>query len=119
MIWTPRPLLAVGLAPNFSERHVLIAEIGGRRFKLFQVVLRAGDGSLIVDFPYFSLNQGIVANVPAGDHPGQSTDVQLPDHGQLTSHRVKYSHKLDGESHFSQTGKVYTRMRNRAKSLRQ
>jgi hypothetical protein len=35
----------------------------------------------------------------------------------LTMHHVKYTHHMDGESHFSQQGKILTKIRRRSNSL--
>ena len=45
------------------------------------------------------------------------TTVNLADLGYVTSHRVKYTHHVDGNCHFSQDGKVVTTVRNVARPL--
>jgi hypothetical protein len=46
-----------------------------------------------------------------------TTTVNLADSGYVTSHRVKYTHHIDGNCHFSQDGKVVTTVRNVARPL--
>lgn len=44
--------------------------------------------------------------------------IQLEDGGAVTSHKVKYSHHVDGNAHFSQDGRIRTTVRGRARGLR-
>jgi hypothetical protein len=88
-----------------AERFVFTVEAKDNRYKVFQVFFGKSDGSLYVNFPYFSLTHGIasLATVPACLH---QTDINLEHFGQVTSKRVKYTHHPSGEVHFSQTRKV-------------
>jgi len=45
-------------------------------------------------------------------HKGQQypTSLSLIDGGKVTSHKVKYSHHPDGRTHFSQDGKIFTKV---------
>lgn len=49
----------------------------------------------------------------------QKADVELANSGKVTSHLVKYTHHPDGGAHFSQDGKVFTRIRNKSFPLKQ
>lgn len=88
------------------------------RAKLFQVQFRQ-DG-FFVHFPYQPDSQGVVARcilpvIP----PGATANINLADTGYVTSHKVKYSHHVDGNCHFSQDGRVVTAVRNAASRLDQ
>jgi hypothetical protein len=73
-----------------------------------------GDGSLFVQFPYYRHTDGLLAAVTLEAH---GSTLDLTHGGRITSHLVKYAHHPDGEAHFSQTGKVVTRVRRRATPL--
>ena len=97
-----------------SEKFVIAVPTPSGRFKLFQIV-RGRDGSIFVPFPYFKhtsaqLSEGTLKG-------GQSYPLNLSVGGPLTMHHVKYTHHMDGESHFSQHGKILTKVRRRANSL--
>lgn len=49
--------------------------------------------------------------------PGRSHTVNFGPVAHATTHKVKYSHPLDGRAHFSQTGKLVTRIWNQAEPL--
>lgn len=44
--------------------------------------------------------------------------IDLRPQGKCTSHNVKYAHHIDGEAHFSQTGKILTKIRRQSVPLR-
>ena len=71
-----------------------------------------------VNFPYEPGPPGILspAVLPAMA-AGQSAQVDLANGGSVTSHKVKYTHHVDGNCHFSQSGKIYTSVRNRSQGL--
>jgi hypothetical protein len=97
-----------------SERFVIAVETPSGTFKLFQIIC-GRDGSVFVPFPYFKnssaqLSEGTLKG-------GQSYPLNLSVSGPVTMHRVKYTHHVDGESHFSQEGKILTRIRRRANPL--
>ncbi|HEY7030642.1 MAG TPA: hypothetical protein VH482_04900, partial [Thermomicrobiales bacterium] len=48
---------------------------------------------------------------------GSTAQIHLEEQGTTTRQRVKYTHHGDGEAHFSQTGKVFTRIRVRTRPL--
>lgn len=45
--------------------------------------------------------------------------IRLGETGVTTSHKVKYSHPIDGRAHFSQDGRVFTRVRRQSIRLDQ
>ena len=44
-------------------------------------------------------------------------EIDLRTNGRVTDHLVKYAHHIDGEAHFSQDGKVLTKIRRKAEPL--
>jgi hypothetical protein len=69
-----------------------------------------------VDLPYFSESHGLLAAKRLGSSRSAET-VDLTQEGALVSHRVKYSHPPDGSAHFSQDGKIHTRIWNQSTAL--
>jgi hypothetical protein len=96
-----------------KEKFVVGVEAPSGHFKLFQI-LCGRDGSLFVPFPYYehSTAQLIEHTLRAGQVPS-SVNVC----GPVTLHHVKYTHHLDGEAHFSQHGKILTKIRKLANPI--
>lgn len=83
--------------------------------KIFQINFKSKDGSLFVAVPYANLGTGRVGVVECP--PGNPDSLLFGENAPVTTHAVKYSHHPDGEAHFSQDGKVLTRIRKKAVSL--
>src|SRR5439155_17026711 len=97
-----------------KEIVVIAVETPSGTFKLFQIVCRR-DGSIFVPFPYYKNSSAqLIEGTLIG---GQQYPSDLNVSGPLTTHRVKYTHHADGEAHFSQDGKILTRVRRRANPL--
>lgn len=97
-----------------SKQFVIAVETPSGRFKLFQIICRP-DGSIFVPLPYYKHSS---AQLFTGTlNRGRAYPSDLPVGGPLTMNRVKYAHHVDGEAHFSQAGKILTRVRRRANSL--
>lgn len=78
--------------------------------------LQFGDDGFFVHFPYHPDSQGVASRCVLPPKQTQTT-VNLAASGYVTSHKVKYSHHVDGNCHFSQDGKVVTTVRNFARPL--
>jgi hypothetical protein len=100
-----------------SESVIVRTKKGSDVRKMFSISFSKADGSLFVSFPYFESSKGLVsiATIPAGQ-TGGPVDLRLQ--GKCSSHNVKYAHHLDGEAHFSQTGKIVTQVRRQSVPLR-
>lgn len=62
------------------------------------------NGSILVTFPYQPDSPGVAARVEI--LPEKMT-YHLPDEfSRVTSHKIKYSHPIDGRAHFSGDGKI-------------
>jgi len=106
------------LIPLSQKRITYAVTTDGNCRKIFQSIFLR-DGSLTVHFPYFRDSTGYLAvgRIP----PGKSFLAKLTlerEDARCTSHRVKYSHHLDGRAHFSQDGRVYTAIKRNAVPLR-
>lgn len=80
---------------------------------LFQILFH--NGMIFVGFPYQPDAPGLVAKVTV--QAGNSHTFDLTDTADATTKSVKYSHPVDGNAHFSQTGKVVTAIYNQARGL--
>jgi hypothetical protein len=98
-----------------STRHIITAEKDGKIYKLFQIFF-GEDGTLYVDFPYLKMD-GMVSLMKLDPSLKYPANVSMQPGGKVTSQLVKYSHHIDGETHFSQNGKVFTEIRKKAVPL--
>jgi hypothetical protein len=69
----------------------------------------------MVSFPYFKHSSAQLAEKTVEADLKYPLDLDVA--GPLTLHRVKYTHHVDGEAHFSQDGKILTRIRKRGNSF--
>ena len=99
---------------EYTDKEVVYfcGSFNGDRHLIFRLQF-GKDGSIYVQLPYFNDTKGLLSKVllKAGEmHP---TNVSL-ENGKTTGHRVKYSHHVDGEAHFSEDSKIYTEIRRKA-----
>lgn len=109
--------MSITSVPGPVERranHRIAIRWGDGEAKLCQ--LQFEDEGFFVHFPYHPDAPGVAARCVLPPRQVQTT-VNLADSGYVTSHRVKYSHHVDGNCHFSQDGKVVTTVRNLARPL--
>lgn len=99
-----------------SDRVVCTITVGELRVKAFQIVFGA-DGSLFITFPYFRHRIGILSSSHIPATGTRQSQVNLEQGGKVTSHLVKYSHHIDGQAHFSQTGKIVTVIKRQSIAL--
>jgi hypothetical protein len=97
-----------------SEKFVIAVEAPSGKFKLFQIVC-GRDGSIFVPFPYYKHSSAQLTERTLNGGQKYPSDLNVA--GPLTMHHVKYTHHMDGEAHFSQHGKILTKIRRRANSL--
>jgi hypothetical protein len=86
------------------------------RYKIFQIFF-GRDRSLFVNFPYFKHRTGILAAATITGDGETTSQVDLQMGGKIASHYVKYSHHPDGRAQFSQTGKVWTKVKRQSVAL--
>src|SRR4051812_32816480 len=96
-----------------DERHIVSFGWNGGAVKLCQVQFH--HTGIFVHFPYHPDVEGIVSRVHVP--PGGEGTHSLEPGGAITSHKVKYSHHISGNAHFSQDGKVRTSVRGSAAEL--
>lgn len=107
----------LGLIYFSTERYVITVQIAEKFHKIFQVFF-SRDGSLHVGFPYFAHKEGILSEIKI---PGGTTfpnDLSLLPGGKATKHQVHYTHHVDGEAHFAESKKIYTKIRKKSIPLK-
>lgn len=77
------------------------------------------DGSIFVQPRRFEAPEGgVAAVVPWRPNENPPFIFRIPDYGKRASSLLKLSHKPDGRVHFSQDGRIYTRIQRTSFSLR-
>jgi hypothetical protein len=99
-----------------SESFTVTAELGAKTHKIFQILFNSKSGAIFVSMPYFSEKEGLLASAELGSGVVTET-LDLGDKGALVSHGVKYSHPPDGNAHFSQDRKIYSKIRRQSMPL--
>lgn len=90
---------------------LLMDEVRRRTTQLIQIQLRKTSGAIFAQSPYFPADAGLVGDCRVVADANLGAAIRLGETGVTTSHKVKYSHPLDGHAHFSQDGRVFTRVR--------
>lgn len=104
--------------PSFSSERITIAVVTAEHHcKVFQLSFHKRDGSLFVSFPYFRDAHGVLCHATLRGGISHPVNVDLTEGGKCTSHRVKYSHHPDGTAHFSQDGRIYSKVRRKSVPL--
>ena len=109
-----RYLVSEGPLRYFRAEHVtvLLADEQLRRTtQIVQIQLRPKTGQIFAQCPYFPAKAGLVGRFDVVVGPEGTSRIGLGESGVTTSHVVKYSHPINGDAHFSQDGKVYSRVR--------
>ena len=100
-----------------SERFIITVETTEDRRKIFQILFRRKDGSLFVSFPYYKDTTGLLTLATLRAKTEYPASLSLIDGGKVTGHKVKYTHHPDGSVHFSQDGKILTKVRKESVPL--
>jgi len=96
--------------------HRITVRWRGGEAKLCQI--QFGRDGFFIHFPYHPDSPGIAARCIAPPQlAGEQVNIDLAATGYVTSHKVKYSHHVDGNCHFSQDGRVVTKVRNLSRGL--
>ncbi len=99
--------LPITINSYVAEKFGICIQENKNIYKIFQIIFQR-DGSIFINFPYYSKNAGILACVTYPSNMKQPTDLSFLPNAKTTSHLVKYSHHSDGKVHFSQDGKILT-----------
>jgi hypothetical protein len=90
------------------EHHVITFRWASGHVKLFRLQFHARQ--LFVNFPYQPDAIGLHARCQVD--AGEQATIDLSEEGRTTKNKIKYSHPIDGNCHFSQDGKIITQIRN-------
>jgi len=88
-----------------GKRHTISVGWGIQVAKVCQIHF-TNKGTLFVTFPYHEDASGVAARVKVV--PGKTQYPLIDEVARTTSHKIKYSHPLDGAAHFSGDGKIFT-----------
>jgi hypothetical protein len=99
-----------------ADAYIVCAEVSERTFKIFRLTC-ARDGSIYVNFPYIPDGGALIGEVSLSPDTVYPCDLTVGPDFATTVHKVKYAHHPDGEAHFSQTGKILTKIRRKAVSF--
>lgn len=95
-----------------SEKFTVSAKYNGKVYKLFKIAFhknkKTNAASIIVSFPYHINSKGLLSLVTFPSNKLKVDKLSLIPGGKVTSHKIKYSHWIDGNVHFSQDGKILT-----------
>ena len=108
----------LGLVYLSAERYVVTAQVAENTHKIFQIFFSRKDGSLHLSFPYFIHKEGILSTITIPAKIAYPTDLSLIPGGKVTKHQVHYSHHVDGEAHFAENKKIYTKIRKKSVPLK-
>ncbi len=71
-------------------------------------------GGIFVQFPYFADAAGLIGRIKPEISGGTQSKLEMGQQGVVSPTLVKYSHPPDGNAHFSQDGKIFTRVRRQS-----
>lgn len=103
-----------------SKKFGILIKKGVHFYKIFDIQFyknRNNKFAIFVNFPYFKKNQGILSKLTFPASILKVDKMSLIPKGKLVTHLVKYSHWEDGNTHFSQDGRVLTRIKNLSNPL--
>ncbi|MGX8784592.1 hypothetical protein ACV3VT_03730 [Legionella pneumophila] len=109
--------MTLGATVLVAEKFVFSASTKNDRVQLFQIVFRKTDGSIFINFPYQPENSSFLSKITLKAGQLYPNTINVKSGGKVTIHKVKFSHHLDGRSHFSQDKKIYTKIINNAATL--
>jgi hypothetical protein len=100
---------ADGLRFYISSKSTVTVGAYDAEYQMCQVLFQKRDGSIFVSFPYAPATPGIlsVISMPRRSEP---VTISLTERGKVTSHLVKFAHHPDGRVHFSQAGRIRTKV---------
>ena len=92
-----------------AKKAVFVISGYDANYQICQIIFNKKDGSIFISTPYFGSGSGVVTSASLG--AGPPYNISLNEDGKVTSHLVKLSHHPDGRVHFSQSGKVITKIK--------
>lgn len=106
----------ITVEPIYSKNFIIALGIEGNEYAIFDIFFNKNNHGVYINFPYYEHTEGIVCK-PKWPKGKVNFDLELTPYAKITSHLVKYSHYPDGNAHFSQDGKVFTKVKRKAVRL--
>jgi hypothetical protein len=103
--------------PFRSKRFVVMAEAEGIRSKIFSLGFDKSELGFSISLDYFNFRQALLGRYVNRMPFGESAPLDMKAGGTTSSRGFKLSHHADGRVHFSQDGKIYTRVVTQSKPL--
>jgi cytoplasmic iron level regulating protein YaaA (DUF328/UPF0246 family) len=103
-----------------AEKFNVLVKNKGEYFRVFNLTFhtnKKGQFGIFVSFPYLKNSKGLISRVTFPANKKTAKKISLLPEGKLVTSLVKYSHWEDGNTHFSQTGKSITTLRNLSNPL--
>lgn len=108
------------VAPLVSESFTISIKDDKVVYKVFRIHFHRnskGEASIIVSLPYFEKTKGLLSKITFPANTRKINNLSMKIGGKTTSNTVKFSHWMDGNTHFSQDGKILTTIRNLSNPL--
>lgn len=104
-----------------AEKFTICAKKGGTLYKICKVVFHQTknkkQSAILVSFPYHKNSKGLLSLMTFPKNTRKVDKLSLVPGGKVTSHKVKYTHWSDGNVHFSQDQKIYTKIKKTSDPL--
>lgn len=104
-----------------AEKFTVSVKKSGTLYKICKVVFHhtknKEQSAIIVSFPYHKNSKGLLSLMTFPKNTRKVDKLSLIPGGKVTSHKVKYTHWSDGNVHFSQDQKIYTKIKKTSDPL--
>lgn len=103
------------IVPHISKSFTFSIKKGDYVHKIFRINFhhnKRGQSSIIISLPYFEKTKGLLSRITFPANIRRIDKLSMKPGGTTTSCSIKYSHWSDGNSHFSQDGKILTKIKN-------
>lgn len=104
-----------------SAKYCVAIKENGVAYDIFNIIFHTkadrSSAFMAVSLPNFYKTTGLVNKLTIPGNKRRLAKLSLIPGGKVTTHIVKYTHWLDGNTHFSQDEKIKTTMKNRSDRL--
>lgn len=104
-----------------AEKFTISVKKNDKSYKICKIVFHQTknkeQSAIFVSFPYHKNSKGLLSLMIFPKNKLKVDKLSLIPGGKVTSHKVKYTHWSDGNVHFSQDGKIYTKIRKKSDPL--
>lgn len=104
-----------------AEKFTISVKKNGTLYKICKIVFHQtknkDQSAILVSFPYHRNSKGLLSLMTFPKNTRKVDKLSLVPGGKVTSHKVKYTHWSDGNVHFSQDQKIYTKIKKTSDPL--